>query len=96
MPLWNFCTIEKAEEIAKDTETHDAIATHSRGLSKRECEKLLTKVEVNSQELESLLEARELGFVKFNLVDTREWMEWVGTRIKGTDYLILLLHFIKL
>ena len=34
------------------------------------------------------MEARELGFVKFNLVDTREWMEWVGTRIKGTDYLI--------
>ena len=73
-----FCTVEKAQEIAKQTDTHDAIATHSRGLSKDECEKLLTKEEVNSQELESLLEARELGFVKFNLVDTREWMEWVG------------------
>ena len=34
------------------------------------------------------MEARELGFVKFNLVDTREWMEWVNTRIKGTDYLV--------
>ena len=83
-----FCTQEKASEIAKETETHDAIATHSRGLSKEECETLLKKIEVNSHELESLLEARELGFVKFNLVDTREWMEWVGRRIKGTDYLI--------
>ena len=83
-----FCTQEKADEIAKVSDTHDAIATHSRGLSKEECEKLLEKVEVNSQELESLLEARELGFVKFNLVDTREWMEWVGRRIVGTDYLI--------
>uniref|UniRef100_UPI0040475778 ferredoxin-thioredoxin reductase catalytic domain-containing protein n=1 Tax=Aliarcobacter sp. TaxID=2321116 RepID=UPI0040475778 len=83
-----FCTIEKAELIAREIDTHDAIATHSRGLTKEECENLLTKEEVNSVELESLLEARELGFVKFNLVDNREWMEWVGTRIKGTDYLI--------
>lgn len=83
-----FCTIEKAEQMGKEIDTHDAIATHSRGLTKEECENLLTKEEVNSVELESLLEARELGFVNFNLVDNREWMEWVGTRIKGTDYLI--------
>jgi ferredoxin-thioredoxin reductase catalytic subunit/rhodanese-related sulfurtransferase len=83
-----FCTEQKAEQIKKETDFHDTIATHSRGLTKQECEKLLTKEEINSQELESLLEARNLGFVKFNLVDTREWMEWVGTRIKGTDYLI--------
>lgn len=83
-----FCTETKALEIAKKSDTHDAIATHSRGLSKDECEDLLKKIEVNAHELESLLEARELGFVKFNLVDTREWMEWVGRRIKGTDYLI--------
>lgn len=83
-----FCTVEKVEQIKKETNFHDAVATHSRGLTKQECEKLLTKEEINSQELEALLEARSLGFVKFNLVDTREWMEWVGTRIKGTDYLI--------
>ena len=34
------------------------------------------------------MEARDLGFIDFNLVDTREWMEWVSNRIKGTDYLI--------
>lgn len=83
-----FCTVEKSEEMRKESELHDVIATHSRGLTKQECQKLLTKAEINSQELESLLEARNLGFVRFNLVDTREWMEWVGTRIKGTDYLI--------
>ena len=83
-----FCTNEKALEISKENSIHDAIATHSRGLTKEECEKILTKVEVNAIELESLLEARDLGFIDFNLVDTREWMEWVSNRIKGTDYLI--------
>ena len=83
-----FCTNEKALEFAKDNNLHDAIATHSRGLTKEECEKILAKEEVNAIELESLLEARDLGFIDFNLVDTREWMEWVANRIKGTDYLI--------
>lgn len=83
-----FCTPEFAEQSAKEEDLHDAIATHSRGITKEECEQLLLKSEVNSQEVESLLEARDLGFVKFNLIDTREWMEWVGTRIKGTDYLV--------
>ena len=83
-----FCTEEKALEIKKDNNLHDAVATHSRGLTKEECEKLLAKNEINAIELESLLEARDLGFVEFNLVDTREWMEWVSNRIKGTDYLI--------
>lgn len=82
-----FCTKEKAQEIIKDNHFHDAIASHS-GLSKEECEKILSKDEINSAELEALLEAREAGVIKFNLVDTREWMEWIGTRIKGTDYLI--------
>ena len=83
-----FCTSTYASTVAKQEDMHDAIATHSRGLTKEECEELLKKDEINAVELESLLEARELGFVKFNLVDTREWMEWVSQRIKGTDYLI--------
>ena len=83
-----FCTPEFALQSGKEEELHDAIATHSRGLTEQECEDLLLKEEVNSSELESLLEARDLGFVKFNLIDTREWMEWVGRRIKGTDYLV--------
>ncbi|MDD4330577.1 MAG: ferredoxin-thioredoxin reductase catalytic domain-containing protein [Aliarcobacter sp.] len=83
-----FCTNEKALEIKKENNLHDVIATHSRGLTKEEGKKLLAKNELNSIELESLLEARDLGFIDFTLVDTREWMEWVSNRIKGTDYLI--------
>lgn len=82
-----FNTEEKACELSKENHLHDAVAAHS-GLSKEECEELLNKQEVNAAELESLLEARDAGVIKFNLIDTREWMEWVGQRIKGTDFLI--------
>ncbi len=82
-----FNTKEKANELSKQTHLHDAVATHS-GLTKQECLELLEKQEVNAAELESLLEARKSGTIKFNLIDTREWMEWVGQRIKGTDHLI--------
>ncbi len=83
-----YCTAQKAKELSSCNDTRDAIATHSRGLTKEECEDLLKQSEINSLELEALIEARELGFIKFNLVDTREWMEWVGARIKGVDYLV--------
>lgn len=82
-----YCTEQKAKEIEDETAMHDAIAKHD-GLTSDECNKLLAQEEVNSIELEALLKARDLGFTKFNLVDTREWMEWIGARIKGTDYLI--------
>lgn len=83
-----YCTAQKAKELSSCNDTRDAIATHSRGLTREECEDLLKQSEINSLELEALIEARELGFIKFNLVDTREWMEWVGARIKGVDYLV--------
>lgn len=83
-----YCTFDKSKELLGNMDKKEAIATHSRGLTKPECEEILKQEEISAIELESLLEARELGFLKFNLIDTREWMEWVGTRIKGTDYLI--------
>lgn len=83
-----YCTAQKANELSSYNDTRDAISTHSRGLTKEECQDLLKQSEINSLELEALIEARELGFIKFNLVDTREWMEWVGARIKGVDYLV--------
>lgn len=85
------CTIFCTPEFAKSVESKNEVkvdVSHSKGLSKEDCKELLTKSDVNANEVEALLEARELGFVDFLLVDTREWMEWVGARIKGTDYLV--------
>lgn len=83
-----FCTKDKADEFLIGIDTKEAIVTHSRGLTKNECEDLLNKEDISSIELEALLEAREIGMVDFLLVDTREWMEWVNARIEGTDYLV--------
>lgn len=82
-----FCTpsySKSIEEVSPLVEEN----IHSKGHTKNECEEILKKEQISAHEVEALLEARELSFVNFNLVDTREWMEWVGTRIKGTDYLI--------
>lgn len=83
-----FCTPHYASQHAKENEAEIAIHTHSRGLTKEECELLLQKESIDADELEALIEARQLNMVNFNLVDVREWMEWKSRRIKGTDYLI--------
>lgn len=83
-----FCTPEFAQNEAVKNEVSEVTHTHSRGLTKQECEVLLKKEQIDADELESLLEARTLKYIDFNLVDTREWMEWVGQRIKGCDYLV--------
>ncbi len=83
-----FCTPEFAKQKEIDNKAEEVSHSHSRGLTKEECEELLTHPDLDSDEIEALLEARELGMVKFLLVDVREWMEWMGQRIKGTDYLI--------
>ena len=46
-------------------DTKEAIAAHFRGLTKKECEDLLSNDEINSIELEALLEARDEGAVNF-------------------------------
>jgi len=48
---------------------------------------LLAKNDINSQELETLLKAREEGKVDFVLVDVREDMEYNMGHIKGVDML---------
>jgi len=83
-----FCTIEYAESQKRLEDLEDAVHTHSRGLSKAECETLLGKEQLDSDELVSLLEARDLGMVEFYLVDVREWMEYRRGRIKGVDFLV--------
>jgi len=83
-----FCTPEYAKHKSLETSAETVIHTHSRGLTKEECEEILAKPQLDGEEIEALLEARELGMIHFYLVDVREWMEWVGQRIKGTDYLV--------
>jgi len=48
---------------------------------------LLEKNDINSQELQMLLEAREEGKVDFVLIDVREDMEYSMSHIKGVDML---------
>jgi len=50
-------------------------------------EELLNKTDVNSQELQSLLDAREKGEVDFLLIDVREPYEYDESHIKGVDLL---------
>ena len=57
-------------------------------MSAGECEALLAQRDIDSDELTSLMEARDLGMVDFNLVDVRDWMEYQNGHIKGTDALV--------
>ncbi|MDF1881579.1 sulfurtransferase [Sulfurimonas sp. MAG313] len=90
-----FCTPEyaaqKTEKDSLEAVTHE----HSRGLTKEECEQLLSQTDVDTDELTSLLEARELGMIDFSLVDVREWMEHQGAHITGTDALVPTTSFYK-
>ena len=83
-----FCTPEFAAAKAMEEELEEAIHAHSRGLTKDECELLLAKDQLDSEELEALIEARTLGMVSFKIVDVREWMEYKNFRIRGVDYLV--------
>ena len=83
-----FCTPEFAAAKRVELGMEEAAHTHSRGLTKEECAMLVKQSELDSDELISLLEAKELGMVDFTLVDVREHMEWQMGHIKGADKLI--------
>ena len=83
-----FVTPEYASQHGATESAIETAHTHSRGLTKDECVALLAKEQVDTDEVQALLEARELGMVDFSLVDVREWMEWNQKRIVGTDYLV--------
>jgi ferredoxin-thioredoxin reductase catalytic subunit/rhodanese-related sulfurtransferase len=83
-----FCTPKYAQQHSMEQEAKVAAHTHSRGLTKQECELILAKPQLDADEIIALLEARELKMIDFLLVDVREWMEWVQQRIEGTDVLI--------
>ena len=83
-----YCTPEYAAKKAAEMGIEEAVHTHSRGLTKDEAQILVNEKELDSDELTSLLEARELGMVSFKLVDVREHMEWQMGHIKGADKLV--------
>jgi len=83
-----FCTPEYAHAKKIELGMEEAVHTHSRGLTKEECQQLLNQDELDGDELHALMEARELGMVEFKLVDVREHMEWQMGHIKGADKLV--------
>lgn len=83
-----FCTPEFAAAKKIELGAQEVTHTHSRGLTKEECELLLSQSELDADELQALLEARELGMVNFSLIDVREDMEYKIGHIKGCDKLI--------
>lgn len=83
-----FCTPEYAAQHAKEEEIEEVVHQHSRGLTKEECEILLNKEQLDGDEVNALIEARDLNMIDFRLVDVREDMEWRMGHIKGADTLI--------
>ncbi|PHS57022.1 MAG: sulfurtransferase [Sulfurimonas sp.] len=83
-----FCTPEYAASRRVELGMEEVAHTHSRGLTDKEAQMLVNKDELDSDEIVSLLEARELGMVNFKLIDVREHMEWQMGHIKGADILI--------
>lgn len=83
-----FVTPEFAAKKRIELGMEEAVHTHSRGLTQEEAELLVTQAELDPDEITSLIEARELGMVKFKLVDVREDMEWQMGHIKGADLLM--------
>ena len=83
-----FCTPEYADKKKLENSAEETSHLHSRGLTKEEAELLVNKEQLDGDEIEALLEARELGMVDFKLIDVREPMEWQMGHIKGADELL--------
>jgi len=88
-----FCTPEFAETQKKNEIIEEVTHVHSRGLTKEEAEILLSKEQLDGDELESLIEAKNLKMVDFLLIDVREQMEFNQAHIVGTDALVPTSNF---
>jgi ferredoxin-thioredoxin reductase catalytic subunit/rhodanese-related sulfurtransferase len=88
-----FCTPAYAAQQKSSDLIEEAVHQHSRGLTEKECELLLQKAQLDSAELEALLDARGAGLTDFQIVDVREPMEYKQARIKGTDHLVPTTQF---
>jgi len=83
-----FCTPEYAESQKIKDEIEEVVHQHSKGLTHDQAETLLGQAQLDGDELEALIEARELGMISFTLVDVREHMEFKMGHIVGTDELV--------
>jgi len=83
-----FCTAEYAQAQQLKDEAEEIAHAHSQGLTKGQAAALLKEEQLDGDELEALLEARELGMVSFTLLDVREYMEYQMEHIVGTDALV--------
>ncbi len=83
-----FCTPEYAEVQRAKDEIEEVVHQHSKGLTHEQAETLLSQEQLDGDELEALLEARELKMIDFALVDVREYMEYQMGHIVGTDALV--------
>lgn len=83
-----FCTEAYAEEHQLKEAAEESAHTHSQGLTKGQASALLKNEQLDGDELEALIEARELGMVNFTLLDVREYMEYQMEHITGTDALV--------
>ncbi len=83
-----FCTPQYAQQQTSKEETESVTRTHSQGITKGQAEALLKEEQLDSDELETLIEARTLGMVHFILMDVREYMEYQMEHIVGTDALV--------
>jgi len=83
-----FCTPEYAQAQKAKDEIEEVVHQHSKGLTHEQAEILLKQEQLDGDELEALIEARELGMISFDLVDVREHMEYQMGHIVGTDSLV--------
>ena len=83
-----FCTPEYADAQKAKNEIEEVVHQHSKGLNQKQAEVLLKQEQLDGDELEALLEARELKMIDFTLVDVREYMEYQMGHITGTDILV--------
>jgi len=83
-----FCTPEYVDAQKKNDIIEEIIPEHSRGLTQSEAVILLEKEQLDSDELEALIEAKALNMVNFTLLDVREEMEYKMNHITGTDALV--------
>lgn len=83
-----FCTPEYAAAQRAKDEVEEIVHQHSKGLTHEQAEVLLRQEQLDGDELEALLEARELKMIDFALIDVREHMEYQMGHIVGTDALV--------